>query len=390
MTNFLLKLFVPNSNDVSDTKVRTKIGNLASAVSIVLNIILFLLKLMIGKISMSVSIIADAFNNLSDASSNLISLVSFKISSRPADEDHPYGHARFEYLASMIVACLILAVSFELGKSSIDKIINPSEVTLSLPFVLALVLSVFVKLWMSIFNKKIGTKINSTVLLAAAADSRNDIISTCAVIAGGVMASYFNIKIDGYLGLGVALFICYSGISFIKESFDLIMGMGISKEEHDEIKQKIMSYDGILGVHDFMLHDYGANNRFGSCHVEMDYAADPMVSHEIIDTIERDLYAQKNIYMSIHYDPILVGDPEVDEMKKRLNSIIKEISPKLGMHDFRMVKGEENTNLIFDVVVPYKFELSNEEIKEKIDNSLSGEKMIYHTVITFDFGFAEE
>lgn len=190
--------------------------------------------------------------------------------------------------------------------------------------------------------------------------------------------------------MAVAAFICYSGITFIKEAFDLIMGVGISKEEHDEIKEKIMSYDGILGVHDFMLHDYGANNRFGSCHVEMDYAADPMLSHEIIDTIERDLYAQKNIYMSIHYDPILVGNPEIDEMHAKISSIIKGISPKLGMHDFRMVKGEENTNLIFDVVVPYKFELNNQQIKDRIDEALVNDKMVFHTVITFDLGFAEE
>ena len=339
---------------------------------------------------MSVSIMADAFNNLSDASSNLISLVSFKISSRPADEDHPYGHARFEYLASMIVACLILAVSFELGKSSVQKILNPTDVALGIPLVLALIVSIFIKLWMSYFNKKLGSLINSTVLLAAAADSRNDIISTCAVIAGGLVSTYFNLNVDGILGLGVAAFICYSGISFIKEAFDLIMGVGISKEEHDEIKEKIMSYDGILGVHDFMLHDYGANNRFGSCHVEMDYSVDPMISHEIIDTIERDLYAEKNIYISIHYDPILVGVPEIDEMRAKLKDIVKAISPKLGMHDFRMVKGEENTNLIFDVVVPFKFELDYDSIKQKIDEALVNEEMIYHTVITFDSGFAEE
>lgn len=390
MTEFLLKIFVSESENTADAKVRTKVGNFASVVSIILNIILFGVKTVIGKLSMSVSITADAFNNLSDASSNLISLVSFKISSRPADEDHPYGHARFEYLASMIVACLILVVSFELGKSSVQKILNPESVALTVPFVLALVVSIFVKLWMSIFNKKVGTLINSTVLLAAAADSRNDIISTCAVIVGGVIGTYFHLNIDGYLGLGVALFICYSGISFIKESFDLIMGVGISKEEHDEIKETIMSYDGILGVHDFMLHDYGANNRFGSCHVEMDYAADPMLSHEIIDTIERDLYAQKNIYMSIHYDPILVGDPEIDEMRSKLVCIVKDISPKLGIHDFRMVRGEENTNLIFDIVVPYKFEMNYQQIKDRIDEALINDKMTYHTVITFDLGFAEE
>lgn len=393
MTDLLLNIFIKDKEDRSSKKFRTAAGNLASVVSIVCNLVLFAVKLLIGKISMSVSITADAFNNLSDASSNIMSLVSFKVSSMPADDEHPYGHARFEYLASMAVAVMIILVSWELGKSSLDKILNPSAVELSVPLAAALVASLLVKAWMMVFNTRLGKMINSPVLMAAGADSRNDIISTSAVIAGALIGTYLKINIDGWLGLGVAVFIFISGISFVKESADLIIGRGVTPEEQDEIVQKIMSYDGVLGVHDIMLHDYGAGNRFGSMHCEMDSSVPAFVSHDLIDNIEKEVYNELGIYVSIHYDPVLVGDERVDAAKKMVGECIARVSDRLTFHDFRMVWGPGHTNLLFDVVVPFGFGMKNDEIKAAIDAEIEKAKeddTVYYTVVTFDKGLNRE
>lgn len=393
MTELLLKLFIRNEDDRTSKKFRTAAGNLASVVSIVCNLVLFAVKLFIGKVSMSVSITADAFNNLSDASSNLMSLVSFKISSLPADDDHPYGYARFEYLASMAVAVMIILVSWELGKTGIDKILHPSPVELSVPLAAALIVSLLVKAWMMIFNTRVGRMISSPVLIAAGADSRNDIISTSAVIAGALIGTYLHINVDGWLGLGVAVFILISGISFVRESADLIIGKGVTAEEQDEIIRKVMSYDGILGVHDIMLHDYGAGNRFGSMHCEMDSSVPAIISHDLIDNIEKDVHRELGIYISIHYDPVLVGDERVDAAKEMVRQSLAAVSEKLGFHDFRMVWGPGHTNLLFDVVVPFGFNMSNDEIKEAVDREIGtrkAEDTVYFTVIDFDKGLNRE
>lgn len=247
MVKLLLKLFVRNCDDTKDPAVRNATGNLASVTGIVCNVLLFAVKLIIGRISMSVSITADAFNNLSDASSNIISMVSFKIASLPADDDHPYGHARFEYIASLAAAVMIILVGWELGRTSIDKIVHPEAVVLTVPMIIAMIASLMVKFWMMVFNKNLGERINSPVLLAASADSRNDIISTSAVILGAVACSAWGLKIDGWLGLGVSVFIFISGIGFIREATSLIMGEGMSREEKDELIKKVLSYKGVLG-----------------------------------------------------------------------------------------------------------------------------------------------
>lgn len=393
MTELLLKLFIKDNSDRTSAKFRTAAGNLASVVSIICNLVLFAVKLFIGKVSMSVSITADAFNNLSDASSNIMSLISFKVSSMPADDEHPYGHARFEYLASMAVAVMIILVSWELAQSGFDKILHPSAVDLSVPLAAALVASLLVKAWMMVFNTRLGKMVSSPVLIAAGADSRNDIISTSAVILGALVSTYLHLNIDGWLGLGVAVFIFISGIGFVRESADLIIGRGVTPEEQDEIIEKIMSYDGILGVHDIMLHDYGAGNRFGSMHCEMDSSVPALISHDLIDTIEKEVYEEMGIYISIHYDPVLVGDERVDKAKEMVAKALKAVSGALSFHDFRMVWGPGHTNLLFDIVVPFGFKMTNEEIKEAVDSEIEKNKVedtVYFTVINFDKGLNRE
>ena len=387
MVKLLLRLFVRNYEDTKDPAVRNATGNLASVTGIVCNVLLFAVKLIIGKISMSVSITADAFNNLSDASSNIISMVSFKIASMPADDDHPYGHARFEYIASLAAAVMIILVGWELGRSSIEKIMHPDVVVLTVPMIIAMAASVLVKLWMMVFNRVLGSRISSPVLLAASADSRNDIISTSAVVLGALASSIWGLKIDGWLGLGVSLFIFCSGIGFIREATSLIMGEGISREEKDELISRILSYRGVLGVHDVMLHDYGTGHRFGSLHIEMDSSLPPMESHDIIDNIERDLKDEMGIAMSIHHDPVLVGDERTDRAKEMVEEVLKGVSERLRFHDFRAVWGPDHTNLVFDVVVPFDEKMSFTEIKKAIDDGIlktKNDDTRYYTVITFD------
>lgn len=387
MVKLLLRLFVTNCDDTKDPAVRNATGNLASVTGIVCNVLLFAVKLIIGKISMSVSITADAFNNLSDASSNIISMVSFKIASLPADDDHPYGHARFEYIASLAAAVMIILVGYELGRTSIEKIIHPEGVVLTVPMIIAMIASLLVKFWMMVFNRNLGNRINSPVLLAASADSRNDIISTSAVILGAVACSIWGLKIDGWLGLGVSLFIFYSGIGFIREATSLIMGEGISREEKEELISRILSYKGVLGVHDVMLHDYGTGHRFGSLHLEMDSAIPPMESHDIIDNIERDIRDETGVLMSIHHDPVVVGDERTDRAKEMVEKVLTDISPRLSFHDFRAVWGPDHTNLVFDVVVPFDDRTSFSDIKRRIDEGIKNTKnddTLYYTVITFD------
>lgn len=387
MVKLLLKLFVRNCDDTKDPAVRNATGNLASVTGIVCNVLLFAVKLIIGKISMSVSITADAFNNLSDASSNIISMVSFKIASLPADDDHPYGHARFEYIASLAAAVMIILVGWELGRTSIDKILHPEAVALTVPMIIAMIASLMVKFWMMVFNKNIGERINSPVLLAASADSRNDIISTSAVILGAVACSVWGLRIDGWLGLGVSVFIFISGIGFIREATSLIMGEGMSREEKDELIKKVLSYKGVLGVHDVMLHDYGTGHRFGSMHCEVDSSMPPMESHDMIDNIEREIMQEMGIAMSIHHDPVLVGDERTDRAREMMEKVLADISPRLRFHDFRAVWGPDHTNLVFDVVVPFDEKMSFSKIKEAIDEGIRNKKnddTQYYTVITFD------
>lgn len=382
MTGLLLKLYLKNA-DVNSKKGRALVGRLSGVVGIFANLLLALLKLFIGTVSGSISVTADAMNNLSDASGSVVTLIGFKLAEKPADPDHPYGHARFEYLSGLLIAALIILIGFELAKSSVEKIINPTAVTFSVPFLVVLLFSVATKLWLSVFNKKLGKMINSGTLIATSADSRNDVITTLAVLVAALVEHFSGLKVDGYIGLCVAVFILYSGVSIAKETISPLLGENASPELKKNIVEVVTSNEMVLGYHDLMVHDYGPNQRFASLHVEMDVKEDPMLCHGIIDELERECMKLHNVNLVIHYDPIVTGDERLDFLRNEMKNILNEFDERLSFHDFRMVDGSDYTNLIFDVALP--FGVADKDVKEHIDNRLAilGDKK-YYTVITFD------
>ncbi len=383
MTKLLLKIFIKNTNDLS--AMRSSVGTLSGAVGIICNIFLFGLKLLIGTVSGSVSITADAMNNLSDATSSIVTLVGFQLARRPADEDHPYGHARYEYLSGLAVAAMIVVIGFELAKSSVEKIFHPSSVELSVYACIALVGSVAVKLWLCLFNRKLGKDINSSALLATSADSRNDAVATCAVLIAGIVELAFGVPVDGYMGLAVALFIFYSGIMLAKDTISPLLGENASPELKEHIISVMSIYPEVLGYHDLMVHDYGPGQRFASIHVEMDHKADPLYCHELIDNLERICLERHNINLVIHYDPIVTGDTELERLKDIVIVLLKEQDSRISIHDFRLVRGEKNTNLIFDIALPAELMSVKKKIKEKLDSDLNKlDSMHYCTVVNFD------
>lgn len=384
MTGLLLKLFVRNSDQVEDPSVRSAYGKLAGLVGIICNVLLFAGKLLAGLISGSVSVMADAVNNLSDASSSVVTLLGFKLAEKPADSDHPFGHARIEYLSGLVVAVMILLIGVELVKSSVDKILHPGVVAFTWLTAGILVASILVKLWMAAFSRTLGKKIASATLEATAADSRNDVISTAAVLAAGLVGKFTGWSIDGYAGLAVALFILYSGVSLIKETVDPLLGAATDPELVQEIGSEILSYDKILGIHDLVVHDYGPGRRFASVHVEMDSREDPLACHDLIDDIERDFARKHNLQLVIHYDPVVTDDEELNRMRKLVANEVASIDPRLSIHDFRMVRGPKHTNLIFDLVLPFEMDSRRDELKQLIDQRVQFEDSKYYTVITFD------
>ena len=379
MTQLLLRLFVKDSNN------RAAVGRLSGAVGIGCNVLLFAAKLIIGLISGSVSITADAMNNLSDATSSIVTLLGFKLAEQPADEEHPYGHARFEYLSGLAVAALVIVIGFELAKSSVEKIIHPVPVEFSLPLALVLVLSIAVKLWMSLFNHTLGKKIHSTALLATAADSRNDCVATSAVLLAALIEMLTGLTIDGFMGLGVSVFILYSGANMAKETISPLLGESASAETQALIVDYVSANPKVLGYHDLMVHDYGPGQCFATLHVEMDKNEDPLLCHELIDDMERECLKSHNIHLVIHYDPVITDDPELTRLHDVVTGILKEMDPRLQIHDFRMVPGQGHTNLIFDVALPTDLAKQEKAIKRRLDETLSQqEPATYHTVITFD------
>ena len=366
MTGALIRLFVKDYNNVKDSKVRTSYGKMAGWVGIFCNVLLFGGKFAIGILSGSVSISADAINNLSDASSNIISLLGFKMGSKPADREHPYGHARYEYLSGLLVAVLILVIAVELLKTSVQKVRHPEPVEFSWILVGILVGSILVKLWMAFFNRSIGRKIDSETLLATAVDSRNDVITTTAVLAASLISHFTDLYLDGIMGILVALFILYSGVGLIKDTLDPLLGKAPDPVLVAYIQKKILSYEGVLGTHDLMIHDYGPGRLFASVHVEMAAEEDVLKCHDIIDNIEKDFLEQDNLNMIIHYDPIVTGDEKVGYLRKWLSEKIKTIDDRLSIHDLRMIPGDTHTNMIFDCLVPQEFSMSDQELRQRI------------------------
>lgn len=385
MTNWLLRTFVKNSDHPEDPKVRAAIGVLAGITGICCNVLLFAGKLAIGLLTASVSITADAMNNLSDATSSIVTMLGFRLAERPADDDHPYGHARYEYLSGLAVAALILVIGLELGKTSIEKILHPEPVAFGPIPAAVLVVSILVKLWMAAFNKKLGQKIGSATLEATAADSRNDVITTGAVLIASLIELFTGFMADGYMGLGVAVFILYSGIGLAKDTISPLLGEGADPELRGKIVDKISQNPKILGFHDLMVHDYGPGQRFASIHVEMDRREDPMECHEIIDDLERECLQSHGVHLVIHYDPIITDDPELDRMHVRVEQLLHKVDLRLGIHDFRMVPGKGHVNLIFDVVLPTDLRGREEEIQNMLQQELNRNGSVtYYPVITFD------
>ena len=385
MTKLLLRLFVKNSRDIENTKTRAAIGRFSGAVGIACNMLLAALKLAVGVLSDSVSVTADALNNLSDAVSSVVTLIGFKLAERPADSEHPYGHARYEYLSGLAVAALIVVIGFELAKTAVEKILNPTPVALSVPMAVVLVCSILLKLWMSLFNFKLGRLIDSSALKATAADSRNDVIATGAVLLAAVAEKLTSLPVDGYMGMAVALFILYSGANLAKETISPLLGEAASPELRQNIVRVLEGNDRVLGWHDLMVHDYGPGQRFASIHVEMDQKEDPLVCHEIIDDMERLCFEKHQVHLVIHYDPVVTDDPEIQAVKEEIVCILKGIDHRLTLHDFRMVRGTGHSNLIFDVALPHNMANQKADIKKRIDDTLQKKDGgVYHTVITFD------
>lgn len=387
MTKWLVKTFIRDYAHVQTPAVRTAYGKLSSTVGILCNLLLFLGKILVGTLSSSVSITADAVNNLSDASSSIISLLGFKMGSKPADREHPYGHARYEYLSGLMVALLILVIGVELFQSSLDKILHPSPVAFSWVSVVVLAVSILVKLWMALFNRSMGRAISSQTLEATAADSRNDVISTTAVLAAALLSHFTSWELDGWMGLAVALFILYSGFGLVKDTLDPLLGKAPDPELVQGIQKKILSYPGVLGTHDLMIHDYGPGRQFGSVHVEMAAEEDVLASHDVIDNIERDFLEQEHLNLIVHLDPIVTADSSVSELRSWISQQVRTIHPDLTIHDLRIVPGPTHTNVIFDCVVPYGVG-SNEEIKEQISSLVRQQYPTYYCVITIDNSYA--
>ena len=391
MTKFLIKLFIKDA-DTNTQRGRELYGRLAGAVGIICNLLLSVMKLIIGSISNSVSITADATNNISDAGSSIVTLVGFRLSGKPADKDHPYGHARIEYISSLIISFLILLIGCSIFKESITKIFKPEESLFNIATVIVLVASILVKLWLSVFNKFLGKQINSKALEATAIDSRNDVITTAAVLLASVISHFTGFNLDGYMGVIVSVFIFISGINLVKETLDPLLGQPPTKEMFETIEKKILSYDNVLGVHDLMVHSYGPNTYFASAHIEMDAKIDVLVCHDIMDQIERDFKSELNIHLVVHLDPTILDSPEINELKEMVNDIICEIDRDLTFHDFRVVVGEENKNVLFDVVVPPEYKYSDEELEKIITDKItevSNGKIFTVLVVDHSYGVLE-
>lgn len=388
MTRLLIKKFVKNPEDIDSSETRASYGALSSGVGIICNVFLFMLKYIMGLLTNSISIISDAFNNLSDSASCIITLLGYKMAAKPADKAHPFGHGRMEYLTSLIISAIIVLMGFELFKSSAVKLIHPEEVKFSIAAVISLLVSIAIKLWMSFFNGFLGRKIKSVVMIATSQDSRNDVITTTAALIALIASIFTDFPVDAVMGIFVSVFILKSGYEIIKDTVDELIGKPVSHELTEKIRSIVTEDERIMGIHDLIIHSYGPGNMIGSCHVEVNAADNFVAIHELVDKIERSISQQLGVMMTIHMDPVDTDDVRVAECKSMINDIISGIDSCLHIHDFRIVSGEMHTNLIFDLVVPFDYRYTYEEIKNMIDAKLFEKSHQYFTVITFDADYS--
>ncbi|WP_230398551.1 cation diffusion facilitator family transporter [Novisyntrophococcus fermenticellae] len=391
MTELLVHKFIKDYDNTEDTQVRTSYGILTSVVGIFCNVLLFAVKFSIGLLLHSLAVTADAFNNLSDAASSIISFIGVKMASKPADEEHPFGHGRIEYIAALIVSFLIMEVGLTFLKSSVGKVMHPEELAFEwIPF-LILVLSIGVKLWLGAFNRKLGNRIDSKVMLAAAADSMGDVLTTSATIISILICRFTSVNVDAYAGIIVSAIVMWAGFSIAKDTLEPLIGQGAPRELYQKISEAVEAYDGIVGTHDLIVHNYGPSHSMASIHAEVPNNVDIEVSHEIIDRVEREVSKQLNITLVIHMDPVETQDKKVLEVKAKVARVIKALDPKLKFHDFRMVSGEEHTNLIFDLVIPREYSKENaERILQQVIALMQEVDSRYQCVITMDKSYVAE
>ena len=387
MIEFLIRRFVPDWQQVQRTDVRERYGTLAAVVGILSNIFLCIIKGLIGLFSGSIAVTADAVNNLSDAGSSVITLLAFKIAGKPADEEHPYGHARMEYISGMAVSFIIILLGLELMGSSFEKILHPEEVGVSALTYLVLIVSIAVKLWQGMFNRNLGKRISSEALQATAADSLNDVFSTGAVLLSTLVYQFTAIPIDGWVGMLVAIFITVSGVKLIMETGSPLLGQAPDPQMVQELEEKITAYDGVIGIHDLQVHNYGPGRVFATVHAEVPANRDILVSHDIIDNIEREVGHEMNLNLVIHMDPVVTDDERLNQLHAQVQQIVVGIDSNLSMHDFRAVFGPTHTNLVFDVVVPPGFSLSDSELSRRIEQQVQTLGS-YFCVITVDHNYA--
>ena len=384
MTDFILRLFVKDYKNSDRPEVRRRCGSVVAVIGIVTNVLLAAIKFVAGILSGAISVTADAVNNLSDAGSQIVSLISFKISAKPADRDHPFGHARIEYVASMIVSFLVLYVGVTLFGESVHKIFEPTETQYSTVVLVILAISILMKLWLFIFGRGAAKRLRSDVMRATAADSLSDAAATLAVLVSALIAKFSGFNTDGYMGIIVAVIIMIAGIKILNDTKNSILGSAPEPEVVNAIKGIADEYSEIIGMHDLVVHNYGPGNTIASFHAEVDGSVDVFVTHDIIDTVEKRLYNELGIQATIHMDPIVTDDEQVNALRERVKAALKEIDERLGMHDFRFVAGQTHSNLIFDVTVPFEIKESDEKIKELISSKISELDPSYFTVLTID------
>lgn len=389
MGKLLIKLFVRDYENTEDPKVRESYGKFAGAVGIISNLFLCVMKILIGVFSGSIAIIADGINNMADASSSIITLVGFRLASKPEDEDHPYGHARIEYLTGLFVSILIIVLGVQLFKTSLEKIFNPDTLEFSYITIITLVIAIAVKLWQSLFNISIGKKINSLTLIATGADSRNDVIATSAVLVSVLVVKFTGLQIDGYMGCLVALFIIWSGIQLVRDTISPLLGEAPDDDLVKAITETVKKEPGILGIHDLMVHNYGPGKIFASIHVEVDADGDLMKSHDMIDNIERIVKESLRIEFVIHMDPVKTNDPLIHRMKAVISEAFAPLDGVENIHDFRIVPGPTHTNIIFDVVLSMDCRYTEKEIQKIADDTVKAIDDNYFVVITFDRAYTK-
>lgn len=372
------------SINLHDTDLRERYGKISSFVGIFVNVFLFAIKLFVGRLFHSVAVTADAVNNLSDAGSSVISLVSFKLAGMPADKEHPFGHERIEYLASSVVGFLIILLGVELLKTSFEKILHPDEIVFSMLTVGVLLFSIVVKFFLYFFNMRLGKRFNSSVMKATAVDSLSDVLATSSVLLSTVVSPLIGLQLDGYMGVAVSILIMISGINILREMLDTLLGEKPAAELVERIENAIKKYDGVLGVHDLVIHSYGPRRFFATAHVEVDAKNDVLASHDLIDNIEREVEEQLNIHLVLHMDPLTMDDPDVNRWREMTKEIVAEVNESLSMHDFRVVKGVTHTNLIFDVVVPYQCQKNDRQVIEEITQKIQAQGENLFPVITID------